>query len=88
MNANFDAGWSLFVKLKVNKTSKNEWEIYPKFGISGTTNLTIPQLNTGVSNLLADLKTTLKADFESQGATNVLFHVHYPDKRQNASDEH
>lgn len=87
MNNNFDAGWSVDTKLKVDKVSNKLWTIYPKFAVSGTTSLTGTQLRTGVSNLLADLKVTLKADFESQGATNVKFHIHYEDGRDKQGDE-
>lgn len=91
MDANFDAGWTKNVKLKVNKSLDPdgvEWtEIYPKFTISGTTNLTGTQLKTGVSDLLRDLKTTLKDEFQSQGATNVSFHIHYQDGRVKEIDE-
>jgi len=97
MNANFDVGWTFDKSLRVKKSDgfslvenqiTNDWvSVYPKFWISGTTNLTVQQLKTGVSDLLADLKTTLKEDFESQGATELSFHVQYQDGRQKTSDE-
>jgi len=91
MNNNFDAGWTKSVKLKLSESQDgngDDWfEAYPKFIISGTTNLTASQLKTGVSDLLADLKVTLKADFESKGATNVTFHIHYQDGRASSGDE-
>jgi hypothetical protein len=87
MDNNFDPGWSKEVSLRVTKGPGNWIEAYPKFMISGETPLTAEQLKISVSDLLADLKITLKADFESQGATNITFHVHYEDGRQSAVDE-
>lgn len=87
MDNNFVTGWSKGIKLSVGSLGINEWQVYPKFWISGTTNLTVSQLRTGLSDLLRNLKTTLKADFESQGATNVRFHVHYQDGRTLEVDE-
>ena len=87
MDNNFDPGWTKGISLRVNEISPNEWEVYPKLWISGDTNLTGAQLKTGVSDLLADLKVTLKAEFESQGATNVEFHIHYQDGRASGVDE-
>ena len=88
MASNFDNGWNIQKKLKVNSIGNDRWEVYPKFGISGTTQRNEGQLRGVFSSLLAQLKTTLKTDFESDGATDVTFHIHYPDQRQNASDEH
>ncbi len=87
MNANFDPGWSIISKLKITEHEGNEWEIYPKFAISGTTNLTANQLKSGVSDLLANLKVTLKEEFEANGATGVIFHIHYSDGRVKLGDE-
>jgi len=87
MDNNFNTGWSKQVKLKVHKTADDWVDIYPKFTISGTTSLTGAQLKTGVSDLLRDLKTTLKDEFESQGATDITFHPHYQDGRAKEADE-
>jgi len=87
MNNNFDVGWKVEPKLKVIELGVNKWQVYPKFAISGTTNLTGQQLKTGVSNLLANLKTTLLAEVNSQNASNISFHVHYSDGRALAGDE-
>lgn len=90
MDNNFDPGWTKSIKLKLTESQEGneDWfEAYPKLSISGTTNLTASQLRTGVSDLLADLKVTLKADFELQGATNITFHVHYQDGRSAEIDE-
>ena len=87
MDNNFNPGWSKSIFLRISSLGNDEWQIYPKLILNGTTNLTASQLRTGVSDLLRDLKTTLKADFESQGATNVKFHVHYEDERVKETDE-
>jgi len=87
MDNNFDVGWSKIVKLKIIELANNAWEAYPKFAISGTTSLTASQLRSGMSDLLADLKVTLKAEFESNGATNVKFHIRYLDSRALTGDE-
>ena len=74
-------------KLKLVNFGNNEWQIYPKFGIEGTSNLTEEQFRLELSNLLSDLKLILKQKFDSQGATNIVFHINYPDRRTRSSDE-
>ena len=86
LTANF-VSYSLEFKYKLIDLGGNTWQIYPKFSVSGETNLTQGQLVTGISNLLAELKTILKTNFEANGATNVQFHIQYPDMRAKASDE-
>ena len=86
LTANFTS-YSLGFKYKLNDMGGNSWELYPKFFVSGDTNLTQGQLETAVSNLLGELKTILKTNFESNGATNVKFHITYPDRRAKTSDE-
>ena len=86
LTANF-VSYSLEFKYKLIDLGGNTWQIYPKFSVSGETNLTQGQLITGISNLLAELKTILKTNFEANGATNVQFHIQYPDMRAKASDE-
>ena len=87
MNNNFYAGWSKFVKLKVNNIGGDNWQIYPKFHISGTTNLNGKLLRKRVSDLLKELKTELTIQATGLGATNVKFHIHYPDGRAQESDD-
>ncbi len=87
MTNNFDPGWSKINKLSVFSTGVDKWEIYPKFAITGTTNLTGSQLRSGVSDLLRDLKTTLITEGTALGATNMKFHVHYQDGRAAEGDE-
>ena len=86
LTANF-VSYSLGFKYKLINLGGGVWQIYPKFFFSGETNLTANQLATGISNLLAELKTILKTNFESNGATNVNFHIQYLDGRAKASDE-
>jgi len=88
MDNNFDHGWVVEKKLKVSELSNDGWQIYPKFHISGTTNLTGSQLRSGVSDLLRDLKTTLIAHGTALGASDFSFHVHYQDGRAPEADEH
>jgi len=88
MNNNFDPGWIRKNKLNVFKLNEpDRWQIYPKFYISGTTNLTSAQLRSGISNLLRDLKTTLIAEGTTLGVTNMTFHIHYEDGRVPEADE-
>ena len=85
LTANF-ISYNLGFKYKINKQG-NYYEVYPKIIISGETNLTESQLITGISNLLSDLKTILKTNFETQPVTNIRFHIQYPDFRAKVSDE-
>ena len=76
LDNNFDPGYTLDVKLKVQKYRTGEWEIYPKFIISGTTDLTKQQLRNGFDNTMDNIKDVIKPHMIAQGATNISYHIH------------
>ncbi len=76
LDNNFDPGYTLFVSLRVADLPGNTWEIYPKFIISGTTDLTKQQLRNGFDSTLDNIKDVIKPHMIAQGATNISYHIH------------
>ncbi len=54
----------------------NTWQLYPKFSISGTTDLTKAQLRNGFDTTMDNIKDIIKPHMTAQGATNISYHIH------------
>jgi len=87
MDRNFENGWTKEVKLSVWNIGGDNWQIYPKIIISGTTNHNATKIKFRMSVLLKELKTELKEQAASFGVTNMKFHIHYLDERAKESDD-
>ena len=64
------------VKLKVNQLDANTFQFYPKFLISGETNLTPQQLRNGFDSTMDNIKDIIQVHMNLQSATNVSYHMH------------
>lgn len=68
--------YDLSVNLKVYQIGPNTFEFYPKFVISGETNLTPQQLRNGFDSTIDNIKDILQVHMDLQSATNVKYHLH------------
>ena len=63
-------------KLKVIQLDSDTWQFYPKFIISGETNLSTQQLRNGFDSTIDNIKDAIQVHMDNQGATNVKYHLH------------
>ncbi len=68
--------YDLDVRLKVYQIDANTFQFYPKFIISGETNLTKEQLRNGFDNTIDNIKDVIQVHMDLQSATNVKYHLH------------
>ncbi len=68
--------YDLQVKLKVVQLDADTFQFYPKFIISGETNLTPDQLRNGFDSTIDNIKGIVQTHMDLQSATNVSYHMH------------
>ncbi len=80
IQSNFQ-NFSIDAKLNVHDIGNNRFVVYPKFWISGETDLTKAQLKTGFKNfMLDDVRPLVRDGLISQGASNIKCYVAIPEE--------
>jgi len=80
--------WALDMRVYELKRNRNVYQIYPKIRVTG--DLKPPQsaaINKNISDFLAECKAIMKSEFSAFGATDIVFHVQYRDRRSPQPDE-
>ncbi len=74
-------------QLEVEIIDTNRWQIYPKYAVTFTTPQILVDALVSFSGRMLTIKGIIKDDLILFGATNLLFHMHYPDDRPPVPDE-